>query len=221
MLLFGAVVYAGAMLMSGGWNFAQASARVRGVPVRRTMNAVFPYVTLGVEAFKWMGIWALTSASPFATNESESESKQAAARWRRPTLRLLATASFILLSLRIWGVIGGGLRPAFNGATFSLVTQGAETIETILIWLHLRAIAMSMDIRGLAGRSVAVLVGRGGTLALLYVLPTILALLGEFPRLTWDFINVRYCLSVLWDVVALVVLLKFALVFLRARVRAG
>ena len=221
MLAFGAVVGAVGAALSASWGFAQLSARAQGVPSRRTMSTLFAYVTLGVAAFQWMSIWALTSFSPLIEQKADQLRRQSLSHWRTTLIRLLTTASFIILSLRLWGIIGGGFRSSFNGVNLSPLAQESDAIVTILLWVHLRSLAVAQGFEGLVWRSVVVLVGRGGTLVFLFVVPVLFTTAGHPLRLSWEFVNIRYGLAVLWDVIAVLVLLQFATAFLRFSARRG
>jgi len=220
MLVFGAAVGSVALALSAAWGFGQLSARGHGVPSRRTMATLFPYVTLAVATCQWMSAWALTSQSPLMESHADRLGAAATARWRTGVIRFVVTASYIILALRLWGIVGSGLRPSFNSLSGLLIAQASDAIVTILLWLHLRSVARAQGLRWLVSRSVVIVIGRGGTLIFLFVIPLALEGLGYPLRLSWQFNNIRSSLAVLWDSIALLFLIQFAAAFL-GNVRRG
>jgi hypothetical protein len=216
-LFLGAAVAALGSFVAGGWTYAQLMGRVQGFPGRRSLEAAFGYAMLGSAAINWMGTWLLTSPSPLYDPANDRAMTGRIFKLRAGLLRLFATGLFLIWSLRLFGVLGLSPRPSYNDLGFWCIAQSCEALAIIVLWFHLRALAARLRLRGLQVRAVIVLIGRGGAVLLLGVAPTLSAVLNGTPlHLSWDFVNLRNAIFVLWSCISMLVLIRFALAFRNA-----
>ena len=202
MLCVGAAFACVAYFIDLAFDFASLSSRMRGVPRWGVIRTTYPFVMLGVAAIKWMAVWLLTTEDPSPTSPRHLRA------W---TLRCLVTTGLMVVFLYVLRMLDDW---RIRRSQILLTIYWIDLATTILLWLHLRSIALKLDMRGSRWRALIAMIGMASTIAVLFIVPRLFPeLRGVISEAVRNLSNAQSAMMVLWSTVSALVMLRFALGF--------
>ncbi len=168
-----------------------------------------------------MAAWALTMRAPRSLDRLGVQRMFCDRGHAASLLRLLASISFLILSLQLFGLIGDGLNPRFGGTRSRFLMELIELTISLLLWSQLRQIGRFLGHPILAKRCLIIMVGMAATSGCFSLGPRFAALIHQplpLPRL---FFSAGVTGEAFWQMVGAALLFQFARAFLSDLSRIG